>query len=305
MTDLKRGMLVQHASLGLGKVIALEADAVHVFFEARDQRFATKLRLPLAAPFLSPSEARNPWLKGLSSFSRDSKTGRYGLAQTWLTQEQAIARFTDAFPKGFADSKYLAGGEKAGRAHRWRAAHEAWGELLGDGAGERLLGEDKVSELVRRVLRVERHVGALHPAADRASLKGALADPAASAAFFAALFDFLAAPAPAEAGFHKLAAAVAALPGDGSAGSAWQIATLLPFVAQPERHMLLRPKATGDAASRLGFDLSYEAAPNWTTYAALLRMSKLLLETLKPLGARDYIDVESFLHLTGTRRASA
>jgi len=34
-------------------------------------------------------------------------------------------------------------------------------------------------------------------------------------------------------------------------------------------------------------------------------MSKLLLETLKPLGARDYIDVESFLHLTGTRRASA
>ncbi len=305
MTDLKRGMLVQHASLGLGKVIALEADAVHVFFEARDQRFATKLRLPLAATFLSPSEARNPWLKGLSSFSCDSKTGRYGLAQTWLTQEQAVARFTEAFPKGFADSKYLAGGEKAGRAHRWRTAHEAWGQLLGDGAGERLLGQGKVSELVRRVLRVERLVGALHPAAERASLKGALADPAASAAYFAALFEVLAAPAPAEAGFQKLAAAAAALPGDGPTGSAWPIATLLPFVAQPERHLLLRPKATCDAASRLGFDLSYQAAPNWATYAALLRMSKLLLETLKPLGARDFVDVESFLHLTATRRVSA
>jgi len=305
MTDLKRGMLVQHTSLGLGKVIALEADAVHVFFEARDQRFATKLRLPLAAPLLSPSEARSPWLKGLSSFSLDARTGRYGLAHTWLTQDQALARFTDAFPKGFADSKYLAGGEKAGRAHRWRAAHESWTELLGDGAGERLLGEDKVSELVRRALRVERNVAALHPAADRASLKAALADPAAAGAFFAALFEVLASPAPAEAGFQKLAAAVAALPGDGPAGSAWPIATLLPFVAQPERHLLLRPKATCDAAVRLGFDLNYEAAPNWATYAALLRMSKLLLETLKPLGARDFVDVESFLHLTATRRAAA
>jgi hypothetical protein len=305
MTDLKQGMLVQHASLGLGKVIALEADAVHVFFEARDQRFATKLRLPLAAPFLSPSEARSPWLKGLSSFALDAKTGRYGLAQTWVTQEQAVAHFTDVFPKGFADPKYLAGGEKAGRAHRWRAAHEAWGQLLGDGAGERLLAEDKVSELVRRVLKVERHASALHPAADGASLKGALADPAASAVFFAALFEILAAPAPAEAGFRKLAAAVAAMPGDGRAGSSWPVATLLPFVAQPERFLLLRPKGTCDAANRLGFDLHYEATPNWTTYAALLRLSRLLLETLKPLRARDYVDVESFLHLTATRRASA
>lgn len=305
MTDLKRGMLVQHTSLGLGKVIALEADAVHVFFEARDQRFATKLRLPLAAPFLSPSEARSPWLKGLSSFSLDARTGRYGLGQTWLTQEQAIARFTDTFPKGFADAKYLAGGEKGGRAHRWRTAHDTWAELLGGGVGERLLGEDKTGEMVRHVLRVERHVATLHPAADRASLKSALSDPATSAAYLGALFDFLAAPAPAEAGFHKLAAAAAALPGEGAASSAWQLVTLLPFVAQPERHMVLRPKATHDAANRLGFDLSYESAPNWTTYAALLRMSKLLLETLKPLGARDHVDVESFLHLTSAKRASA
>lgn len=304
MTDLKRGMLVKHASLGLGKVVALEPDAVHVFFEARDQRVATKLRLPMAAPFLSPSEERSPWLKGLSSFSLDARTGRYGLGQTWVTQEQAIARFTDAFPKGFADAKYLAGGEKGGRAHRWRTAHETWAELLGDGAGERLLGEDKAGELVRRVLRVERHVASLYPAADRPSLKPALSDPATSAAYLGALFDLLAAPAPAEAGLHKLAAAAAALPAHGAPGTAWQLVTLLPFVAQPERHMVLRHKATHDAANRLGFDLSYEVEPNWTTYAALLRMSRLLLETLKPLGARDHVDVESFLHLTSTRRSA-
>ena len=50
MSDLQNGMLVQHASLGLGKVIALEEKAVHVYFASSDARFATKLRLPMAHP---------------------------------------------------------------------------------------------------------------------------------------------------------------------------------------------------------------------------------------------------------------
>ena len=35
MTSLENGMLVQHASLGLGKVIAVERSAVHVVFAAQ------------------------------------------------------------------------------------------------------------------------------------------------------------------------------------------------------------------------------------------------------------------------------
>jgi hypothetical protein len=306
MSDLKNGMLVQHASLGLGKIVALEGNAVHVFFETSDKRFATKLRLPAARPLLCPSAAKNAWLKGMSSFSRDPKTGRYGLAQTWIPQDQAIARFTEAFPRGFSDPKYVgSGGEKGERAGKWRAAHEAFLKALGGGEGERLLADGKVDELVRRALRVERHVALLHPPPDKASLKDALQDPAASRDFFAALFELLAAPAPDRPSFGKLAAAVAALPQNGPPGFGWQVGTLLLFIAQPDRHMLLRPKATCDAAQRLGFDLSYDATPNWTTYSALLRCTELLLGTLKPLGARDYIDVESFLHVTAAKRAGA
>ncbi len=303
--DLANGMLIQHASLGLGKVIALEDDAVHVFFEKSAKRFATKLRLPTAAPFLSPAQTKSPWLKGISSFSRDSKTGRYGLAETWLTLDEAVARFTRAFPKGFADPKFTGGGkEKGERAQKWRAAHDAFAETLGSGEGERLLADDRTDEITRRVLRVERHITSLHPTADKTSLKDALRGQTASRDFFAATFELLAASAPdQQRSFEKLASAAAALPQVGPPGSSWPVVTVLPFIAQPERHVFLRPKSTCEIAQRLGFDVSYDPAPNWPTYSALLRFSRLLLDTLKPLGARDQIDVESFLCVTAAKRA--
>ena len=46
MAELQNGMLVQHTTLGIGKIVAVEANAVHVFFLDSDKRFAPKLRLP-------------------------------------------------------------------------------------------------------------------------------------------------------------------------------------------------------------------------------------------------------------------
>ena len=77
MTSLENGMLVQHASLGLGKVIAVERSAVHVVFAAQGDRLATKLRLPMALAFLSPAATATTWPYPLSGFDLDQKTGRY------------------------------------------------------------------------------------------------------------------------------------------------------------------------------------------------------------------------------------
>jgi hypothetical protein len=46
------------------------------------------------------------------------------------------------------------------------------------------------------------------------------------------------------------------------------------------------------------FDLQYNAIPNWITYQALLRMGTVYLELLRRLGARDYLDVQSFIYVT-------
>ncbi len=302
MSDLVNGMLVQHTSLGLGKVIALEEKAVHVFFAGSDARFATKLRLPMSLPLLTRAESDNAWLSGLSDFSLDTKTGRYGFGGSWLSHADAVARFRDVYPQAFEDPKYSGeGADKPGRVTRWRRAHGVYGETLGGGEGERLLAAGDVGGLAERALRVERHVRPL--LLEKASFEEALKNLEAAPGYFAALFDLLAAPAPEQSRFEALAAAVEVMAPDVAPESRWPIVTLLPFVARPELHLLLRPRFACEVAQRLGLDLAYEPRPSWATYSALLRSAGMLLEKLRPLGARDNVDVESFMHAATAKHA--
>ena len=302
MTDLENGTLVQHTTLGVGKIVALEATAVHVFFPDSEKRFAVKLRLPVARALLrTEGFERDSWLEGLSAFTLDATSGRYGLAATWLTHDQALEQFLAMFPEGFVDPAYVGVGEGKGkRASRWRAAHEAWVEAFGEGEGERLVADDDHKELVKRALKVEKLIAPLHPPADMDAVKEAFADEQTTRAFFGALVELLSVPSPGRSRFERLFAAAGELPVEPP--HQWLVATLFPFVASPERHVLLRPRATCEAAQRLGCDLRYQAFPNWATYAALRALSTRLLEKLKPNGARDFVDVESFLHVTAAAK---
>ncbi len=304
MSDIAKGMLVQHTSLGVGKVVAVEATAVHVFFPDAEKRYAAKLRWPVAKPLLrTDGVARNAWLEGLSSFSLDPVEGRYALAASWITHDQATADFVREYPQGFADPAYLGtgGGARRVRAPRWRAASAEWAEAMGAGEGGRLLAAGNVRELVRRALRIEKHITLVPGTFEEGILKQALEDPDVTLPFFEALFETLGA-APGRARTEKLFAAAEAL--DVEPALAWPIATVFPFVADPTRHVFLWPRTACAAAERLGCDLRYDAAPNWATYAALRVFSAQLLTRLQTTGARDFIDVEAFLHATATSRAS-
>jgi hypothetical protein len=302
MGTIETGSLVKHKVLGVGKVVAVEADALHVFFPDSDKRFAAKLRLPAAQALLrTDGFERSSWLEGLTAFELDPSCGRYGLASTWITHDQATDQFLAIFPAGFADPAYVGPGEgKEQRASRWRAAHEAFLRELGNGEAARLLGEGDVAALVKRALKVEKLVAGLHPPADASALKEALADEAPARTFFSALADLLSVPSPGRARFDVLFAAARGLPVEPP--QQWLVATLFPFLASPERHVLMRPRATCEAAERLGCDLRYEPTPCWTTYAALRALSTQLLERLQPHGAKDFIDVESFLHVIAARK---
>jgi len=303
MGDLENGMLVQHASLGLGKVVALEEKAVHVFFAMTDGRFATKLRLPMARPLLTPATSTDAWLSRLSGFAFDEKAGRYGLGGTCLSQADAAGRFLEVFPKGFADPSYGDGTDKRDRPARWRRAHALYLETLGGGEGERLLAADDVAGLVERALRVEKIVRQLHKDAEKTSFEEALKDVEGARRYFAALFGLLATEAPEQSRFEAVAAAFGAMPPVAAGEAAWPIVTLLPFVARPDVHMLLRPRFACEAGHRLGLELAYEPQPNWSTYSALLRSAEWLLEKLRPLGARDHVDVEAFMHVVTAKHA--
>lgn len=301
MTDLVNGTLVRHVSLGVGKIVALEPTAVHVFFPDSDKRFAAKLRLPVARSLLR-TEGLEPdrWLEGLSAFTLDATTGRYGLVASWLTHEQAVEQLLAVYPGGFTGEAYLAAGDAPERAARWRAAGAAWTATLGGGEAVRLLAEDELPELVKRVLKVEALIAPLHPPADVGAVEEALDDPDSAAPFLAALADLLSVPSPGRARFERLFAAARSLPVDGP--QQWLVATLFPFLASPGRHVLLRPKVTCLAAERIGCDLRYEPFPNWPTYSALRALATRLVERLAPAGATDFVDLEAFFHVTASAR---
>lgn len=295
MSDLERGALVQHATLGLGKVVALESDAVHVFFPGRGERFAAKLRLPGARAFLKLGvEDRNAWLEGLSSFTLDGATGRWALPARWLTLDQAVAQFEATNPKGFSPAA-------PGRAATWRAAQALFAETLGEGKAEKLLEAGDDRELLKRLLKVARLVAPLHEEEERDAAEDALGDDEASGRFLRALFELLSVPSPSRPRFDKLFSAAAGLPGTPAAH--WLLVTLFPFLGRPDRHPLMRPGSTREAAERLGFDLRFDESPNWATLCALRAHSARLLEALAPAGARDLIDVEVFAHAASTMRA--
>jgi hypothetical protein len=75
----------------------------------------------------------------------------------------------------------------------------------------------------------------------------------------------------------------------------WPVATVLPFLAEPGRFILLQPELIKASAARLAFELQYRATPNVLTYRKLEKLYRLLMDRLEPLGARDYMDVQSFL----------
>lgn len=306
MEEFQNGMLVLHASLGVGKVVAVEPTALHVFFPESEKRYAAKLRWPAAKPLLRTEGVEpNAWLEGLSSFSMDAATGRYALAENWLTHEQATAEFLAAYPGGFEDPTYLGTGEgKRERAFHWRAATAEWGKLLGDGQGERLLASSDLPELLRRIARVERHVALVPGAVEKNTFRDALDGADATPDYLEALFSVLSVPSPGRARFEKLFTAAAAVSPDPAL--AWPLATLLPFVAVPARHVVLWPKTTRVAAERLGCDIRFDPAPTWAAYAALRSLSAQLLGKLAGIGARDHADVEAFLHVVAsTRRGPA
>jgi len=301
-TALATGSLVRHQTLGLGKVIAREATALHVFFPARDSRFAAKLRWPSAMPFLSQDGLDpDPWLEGLTSFAMDSAMGRYALAASFISQDEAIAAYLAEHPTAFqASPSPRADTPRLGRAARWREACAQWTALLGNRQAAKLAGDGKYAELARRALRVAACAAPISGMVETEVLEDALEPGEEVGRYFDALVSYLSVPSPARPRFERLCAATNALGVPPEA--AWPLVTFFPFVAVPSRHMILVPRSSSAGASRLGCDLQQRAAPNWATYTRLRDLSTRLLEKLGPSGARDLVDVECFLHATGARR---
>ncbi len=207
------------------------------------------------------------------------------------TNEQALERFRQAFEDGFQDEQY------ALKERNWKwAKHELWQETVSEGGFRALAATspEKAAALIEKMVQTKAPL--LYPQGEMGPLRNAVHRLEKTAGYFSTLADLLEAPSLTAEVFDNHVEALTSLSSTGPVNLAkWSILTIIPFLAQPSRHMFLKPERTKEITRSLGADILYSATPKWDTYERLLRFSDELLAYLKPLGAQDMIDVQSFI----------
>ncbi|MHB9133537.1 MAG: hypothetical protein ACYDBB_20930 [Armatimonadota bacterium] len=290
------GMLVENPKVpawGPGKVVRVEEGKVQVIFRDTPERMA-KLFHVTQSPLIPAAVQSDPTLDNLPAVIEvDGKLVLPG-GTPRISFAQALDIFLRKYSQGFSDPGYL----QEERNYKLDA-HEKYVAALGNGQGTQLLQQGQIAELSRRACSVIGKVNLLSQF-EQMAFRDALQDQPAATRYFTALFTLLDADTITAKVYQPYLDAVAQLPQPRSRVVTWPVTTLLPFLAQPDRHMFLKPDVTVKAAESLTFHLNYTPQPNWNTYAALLRMGEIYRDRLSNLAPRDFIDVQSFLWVTGS-----
>ena len=203
-------------------------------------------------------------------------------------------KFLRFFPGGFADETY----DDWERGYKW-SAHERWMAELAPNAFRRLLRERRFDEVAAHAVSIESRTNLLF-SFEKMALRDAVKSATGAQAFAEGLFEFLHGRASEERRFEQWCETVAALPRRQTRVLTWPIVTVFGFVAQPDRHVFLKPNVTRIAAREYGFDFQYASRPNWATYASLLDFAARVVRDQHDLGPRDMIDAQSFIWVQGS-----
>jgi hypothetical protein len=132
------------------------------------------------------------------------------------------------------------------------------------------------------------------------ALRDAVKTPRGAEIFAKGVHALLHGDAPMETRFEEWRDAVERLPRRQTRVLTWPLVTVFGFIAQPDRHIFLKPNTTKEAARRLGFDWLYVSRPNWATYADYLDLAAATRRALRDMRPRDLIDIQSFLWVQGS-----
>ena len=203
-------------------------------------------------------------------------------------------RFLRYFPHGFSDERYLAW-ERDYKAE----AHARWKEKLSGRRFAEFLAARQYDEVAVEALRIEARTNLLF-SFEKMALRDAVRTASGARRFAEGLYAWLHGRGSMQATFDAWCEAIAELPRRQTRVLTWPVVTVFGFLAQPGRHIFLKPNVTRLAAVRYGFDFHYRSRPNWTTYAELLDLAALVRLDQRDLGPRDFIDAQSFLWVQGS-----
>ena len=203
-------------------------------------------------------------------------------------------KFLRFFPGGFYDETYI----EWERGYKWQA-HERWMERLEPHAYRELLDRRRFAEITEHAVRVESRTKLLF-SFEKIALRDAVRSAAGAKRFAEGLYAFLHGPSDDRMRFEAWCETVAGLPRRQTRVLTWPLVTVFGFIAQPERHIFLKPNVTRVAAREYGVEFAYTSRPNWETYESLLNFAALVQRDVRDLRPRDMIDIQSFIWVQGS-----
>jgi hypothetical protein len=232
-------------------------------------------------------------MTGSAAANRRKRTSTVAgqLSKSALRCRRKFLRF---FPGGFADETYF----DWERGYKWEA-HERWHELLAPAAYRALLDEGGHRQIADHVARVESRTNLLF-SFEKMAFRDAVKSPAGARAFAEGLYEFLYGGGDDQARFEQWCEVVAGLPRRQTRVLTWPVVTVFGFIAEPTRHIFLKPNVTRVAAREYGFEFMYRSRPEWQVYASVLRFAGTVRRDQRDLGPRDLIDIQSFIWVQGS-----
>jgi len=213
------------------------------------------------------------------------------------TSPQALRcrrKFLRYFPDGFRDATYV----DWERDYKWQA-HRRWDAALGRAPLAALLRARRYDQIAALAIGIESRTNLLF-SFEKMALRDAVRTPAGAQAFARGLHAFLHGEGELDVRFDAWRDTVAGLPRRQTRVLTWPVLTVFPFIAQPTRHLYLKPLVTRRAAERYGFAFDYRSSPTFATYRSLLEFGRQVRSDLRDLHPRDQIDVQSFIWVQGS-----
>ncbi|MCE3259165.1 MAG: hypothetical protein K0S12_806 [Bacteroidetes bacterium] len=208
--------------------------------------------------------------------------------------QRAVKKFLRFFKKGFHDQKYL----DWERDYKWNA-HLLWKEQLDKKEYRRLLDEGDYITIAKRAVNIEAKTNLLF-SFEKMALRDAVKSNEGAKLFAESLYDYVYGKGAPQERFENFTSALARLPRKQTRVLTWPLQTVFGFIADPERHIFLKPQVTKKAAAVYGFPFEYSSKPNWNTYQSLHAFAARIKKDHPALKPRDLIDLQSFIWVLGS-----
>ena len=162
-----------------------------------------------------------------------------------------------------------------------------------------MLAAGEFNEIAAAAIRIESRTNLLF-SFEKMALRDAVRPPEGARAFAEGLYEFLYGRGSDERKFERWCEVVEGLPRRQTRVLTWPIVTVFGFIAQPEKHIFLKPMVTRRAAESYGFDFQYTSRPSWPTYASILEFAETIRKDQRALKPRDMIDLQGFIWVMGS-----